>query len=273
MSDTRAIDHLDSVLADSTLRVRRSISEGLKIWQSKAGSYIAFTIITAIIAMILGFVPFLGQAFNSILIAPALTLGAYLYSNKVERGEDVEFGNLLDGFKFSKTIVVARILISIVSYLMMMLIFRNMFGNNWLDVMTGNTEFLTSEMLTEGFELTDFVNVDGMTYLYIIPFFLFLLFIYYTECFIGFYGLGAMDAMKYSAQFVMKHLIKVILLTIVVGLIVISGLIGIIIGILITASMLYPIFYRSFAMMTKLEEWQDEGSDDGYSLDDSLIQY
>lgn len=270
MSEMRALEHLDRVLPESSMGVRRSISQGFKIWQMKAGSYIAYTIIMIIAAMILGFIPILGQVVNAVLIAPALTLGAYIYTNKVERDHDVEFGNFLDGFKYSKMIVIARILITIVTYLMMMLVFRNMFGDRWIDAITGNFEFLTSEILTEGFEMSDIVNVNGMTYVYLIPLILFTLFVYYTECFIGFFELDAMGAMKYSAQFVLKNLIKIILLTIVMGFIVAGGLIGIFVGIFITASMMYPVFYRSFAQMTRLEEYQGR-EDEGYNLEDNLV--
>jgi len=270
MSDERALEHLDEALKENELRVRQSIGSGFRIWQSKAGSYIAYCLVLFLISFILGLIPILGQIGNSILIAPALTLGAYMYTHKVERDDDVEFGNFFDGFKFIGTIAIARILIYIVIILLSILLFRNMFDGNWMSIMTGNTDFLTAELMDEDFEFSDFINVDAMTWVFLIPLLLCSMMIFYTECFIGFFGLSAMDAIKYSCQFVLKNLFKIIILNILIGLIAISGVIGIIVGMLITFSMIYPMFYRSFSIMTDLDNYL---GDDEYDMriEDNLV--
>ncbi len=274
MSDQNAIDHLDEVYQESNLRIRQSISSGFNIWKQSAGSFIAYIVVVIIISFILALIPGLGQIANNVLVSPALGLGAYLYANKLDTGAPVEFGDFLNGFKFSGTIIVARILITIVMFLLAMLLFRNMFGGNWLSVLTGESQTLTNSiteaMLDEDFDLSDYVNFTWMTLVYLIPLILFSFLIFYTECFIGFYNLSAMDAIKYSAQFVLKNLPKLIILTILIGIIAMSGIIGIFIGIIITISMIFPMFYKSFAIMTRLDEFENGGDLDDH-LEDVLI--
>ncbi len=53
----------------------------------------------------------------SLLVSPPLTAGFYLVANRISRGEDVEFGNCFEGFKFWLPVVGVNIVVGIITIL------------------------------------------------------------------------------------------------------------------------------------------------------------
>lgn len=71
------------------------LERGMEIFKKDMGSFIGFTLVQLVITTVAGFIPF-----ASLLVAPPLAAGVYLVAKRIDKGEQYEFANFFDGFKF-----------------------------------------------------------------------------------------------------------------------------------------------------------------------------
>ena len=64
-----------------------------------------------LIGLGLGMVPFIGPVLNGLSISSCLTLGGYLYSDRVANDQKAEFGNFFDGFQDIPKIIVLNLIL------------------------------------------------------------------------------------------------------------------------------------------------------------------
>lgn len=207
--------------------------------------------------MFLAFIPIIGTLASSLLVSPALTLGAYIVSHNIATEGNTDFGKFFDGFKKASDIIVAYLIIFAIAIIV--------FGALGLLIFTGAN--LSSIM--EG-DYSSLLGAGWMIFLVIIPVIYLSVLTSYTVPFIYFYDLSGLDALKYSARFVHSQWIWVFLFAIVVGLLVSLGMIALIIGIVFTIGFYYTMFYSSFAGITRLDDYLNEEKGDGVM--DMLIE-
>ena len=106
----------------------------------------------------------------------------------------------------------------------------------------------------------DFSGLSSMAFIAIIPMIYASLLVTFAVPIIGFYGLGSLEALQYSARFCHRHWVLLFLFFIIVMFIVLLGLIGFIIGVFVTMSFIYPMMYAAFQDIT---DWE------GYNIDES----
>ncbi len=263
MSDTRAIQHLDETLPRSRFQFGEYISEGFDIWKRNAGLFIGFGLLFILMILVINLIPIIGTIAGSVLISPALMLGAYIVSHRTLENENPAFGQFFDGFQFAKEIIVAY-LIMMVIYLILLIPFIFFMGTG---MVTWYMEAMSDPMTASGMDPPD-INLWGL--LALIPMIYVGVCFYYVVHFIGFYKLTALDAIKYSFKYVNKHWFLVFLFLIVVGLIAMSGLIALVIGVFITITFMFPMLYSSFRGMTELDTYYGEDTDS--NIIESLVE-
>ncbi|MEM6381009.1 MAG: hypothetical protein AAF705_22745 [Bacteroidota bacterium] len=75
------------------------ISRGWEIFRAYPGGFVAYTLLLAVITIVVIFIPILGPlAF--FVISPSLAAGYYLVADRIVHDEPVEFGSFFDGFNY-----------------------------------------------------------------------------------------------------------------------------------------------------------------------------
>ncbi len=242
-----AYDHLEDVLSQQTVfRTSEYFSEGFKMWKEHAKTFIVFTIIFGLSQALLTSLP-LGDMGNELWFKHAVGLGGILVSHRIYMGEHYVNRDFLEGFKFSAQIIVAHLLmVGIILVLCLPIL---------LAIGVGSLVQFADFPFSVPIELLAGLGI--WMSLLIIPIIYVLLLFAYVDCFIAFYGLSALEAIKYSAKFVHRHWLSVFGFFFLVVLMVVAGLLGFIIGIVVTISMVYPIVFYSFQDMTQLPEFED----------------
>ncbi len=241
-----AYDHLEAVLTERTpFHTSEYFSEGYKLWKQHAKTFIIFTLILVLVQSILTSLP-LGDLANEIWFRHAAALGGVLVSHRIFLGKAYDTQDFLQGFKFSAQIILAHLLlVGIIIVLLLPIL---------LAIGIGSLTQFADFPLSVPVELLAGLGI--WMGLLVIPIFYVLVLFAYVDCFIAFYNLPALDAIKYSVKFVHRQWFSVFGFFILIGLMVVAGLIGFIIGIVVTISMVYPIVYYSFQDMTQLEEFE-----------------
>lgn len=90
------------------------ISDGFDLFKKDAGSFIGFGVLSGILMMVAGFIPFGG-----IIVSPPLTAGFFIYCHKLVNDQTREFSDFFKGF--NGKIFGQLILVSLVSGLLSML--------------------------------------------------------------------------------------------------------------------------------------------------------
>lgn len=249
--------HLNHVLPQSRFEIGQFISDGWSIFKKGFGPFLGFILVFAFIAIIVNMIPILGMLASQLIITPALTAGAYLYSHSLKRNQNPEFGVFFSGFEYW-----AQLLVLYFIYLVLAMVFLiPFFFSAGFDALMN---WGTPEMIN------DFADFNMSAFLWFIPMMLALLLLSYAIHFVVFYKLSATDAISYSIKFCAKHYIYLLLFVIITMLIGMSGVIGLGIGILLTISAVYTLSYASFSGLTRLDDFLD--GDPEQAVVDSLIE-
>jgi len=256
------IPHLEDALLTSRFNIGDYLGEGFRLWKKEAGPFIGFGVVTIIISLMVNIVPFLGMFANQLLIGPALSLGAYIFSYKIYKEYmNPDFGDFFDGFKKASDIIVAYLIYFIAMLICFVPLFISFDLLNWIDM----------EPIEMAASLEDGL-LSWKLLLFVIPITVIALCFMYSTCFIYFYNLSAWQAVKYSFRFILKNFFSFFFFVIIAGLISISGIIGFFIGVVVTMTMFYPMLFASFKGLTQLEKF--ENRDDGIAdVHDALIDW
>jgi|GEM_PF-3528492 len=244
-----ATNHLEKILSEyRSFDIGDTLTRGYEIWKKDIWSYMGFFILYMIIIMGLSMIPIAGQLATSILIGPALTLGAAIFAYRLYSKDNAEFSNFFDGFAHWQQIAILGIITSIISIILLSPI---IFSLGWSIIADGG-----ASLLTEGFDNLTFSTLSkvgiGISVL---------LLVYFSVCisfavhFIGFFEVDAINAIKYSFKFVNRHWLWVFLYMIVAGIAACLGMILLLIGIIITAPLVYAFQFAAFDELTAVTEY------------------
>jgi membrane-anchored glycerophosphoryl diester phosphodiesterase (GDPDase) len=84
-------------------------SRGWEYFKLKPLEYVGYATLVIVITLVLSIIPIIGTI-ASLIISPALTVGALIFTNMLARNENPEFGNFFDGFKKLTPLLVAYLL-------------------------------------------------------------------------------------------------------------------------------------------------------------------
>jgi len=259
--------HVQQLLEeDYYFRFGDYISEGFRILGKNLGSFVVFTILFLIIAMVTSFIPIIGGFANSLIISPCLLAGLYIVANKVQRNEMTEFGDFFSGFQFLTQLALVAFMTSLITMLALIpFAFSNVGFINWIAELALNSESLADnpEMLFE-----DMPTFYPWTFILLIPPIYLAISYSWAPLFVVFHKLQFWDAMEASRIMITKKWFQYFIFTLVVGILASVGVVGFCIGILFTIPAAYCMIYAAFADATQLDEL-DNGED--FDIVDHLI--
>ena len=243
----RAINHLENELEQGEFSFGETFSYGWDIWKSNLLVLIGIMIIFMVISVVMGFIPYGGSQLAGILINPALMCGTYIFCANATKGRG-EFSNLFDGFSKWKELVFLT-LISYVIYIVCAVPFIYSLGIDNLSVLASGDPLVIRQSIPE---------FDVYNLLLLLPMIIVGLLMSLSVPMLYFYDLGPIDALKYSARFIMNHFFMFLLFFFVVILVGCSGMILLFIGIIITIPIIFTMSFAAFSKMTNLEGYNSE---------------
>jgi hypothetical protein len=226
------------------------ISRGFEIFQKNMGSYIGFTVLYSIIALVLNFIPF-----SSLIVSPILVFGFHMVSNHITQKQSMpDFGLFFKGFDHAGKIIV----ISLITLLAMLVVFLPFIISIFSSISSNLNDATSAEILQTvlaGPLPLLFVGIFGAIYLSISWSFAILIAV--------FHDMEAWTSMEMSRKLINKNWFMVFLFLFVVGIIAMSGVFLIFVGLIFTVPLAQCCIYAAFEDIAGLPTDDD--------IDDKLI--
>jgi hypothetical protein len=225
------------------------ISRGIDLLKKDIWSFVGFTAVYLLIAVVSSSIPVVGSLAFSLLLSPAFTVGYYLFAHRLDKGERPEFGQFFKGFDYFAPLA----LVAVVSMGAMLVCMAPLIGVWWRLLMgdlTAMDDFQFSIWMIIGIIPLMYLSVSWM----------------WANMFIVFYDMPFWDAMEMSRKVISKNWLMVFAFIIVLSIIGSLGVIGFCVGLLFTFPLIYTSMYAAFADVTRLME--DAGE---MEIEDHLI--
>lgn len=235
--------HLDRVLPISKFNFGDFFGAGFDLWKKGFWAFFGFGLLYTIIVGVVGMIPILGTIATNLILAPLLTGGAYIYCRNLRRDGNAEFESFFSLFKSPANLILAYFIYALIGILLC-LPFLFSVG---IEVF----EFWGTPDMINYFE-----DFDYTKFLLLLPILFVMILFTYIVHFVVFYKLSAIDALTYSFKFGMKHYIMILLFMITVFFVAMLGVIGLVIGIFFTFTMIYPMSFESFRLLTDLDGFE-----------------
>ncbi|MCO6488408.1 MAG: hypothetical protein J5I98_08325 [Phaeodactylibacter sp.] len=222
------------------------ISKGFALFQKNAGGFIGFAIVAGLIVVVSSLIPIIGSIASSFFLAPALTVGAYLVANKLDKGERTEFSDFFKGFEFVGPLALATLLMALVIVASLIPMF----------VAWGTSGFFAwvMESQSDPFGAGEPPAFPAWSILFAIPAVYLGVAYGWATMFIAFYRMRPWDALEMSRKMITKHWFVIFLYTFVLGLLASAGVILLLVGIFVTYPIMLCAQYAAFADVTRLME-------------------
>lgn len=225
------------------------ISQGFSLVQRNLGGFIGFALLYFAIQMGGALIPIIGSL-ALFVISPALTIGPYHVSHKLDRDQPVEFADFFRGFDK----------------------LGNLFVTSLLTTLMIVAALIPGIVLMMAFGISAFVggrfDADANWGLFLVAILIIMLPIIYlgisymwAPMFVWFYDLDAWSAMEASRRIIGKNWWLIFGFAIVCGLIAMLGVIMLLIGLLFTIPAIMCASYAAFADVTRLNEEEDQEAD------------
>ena len=227
------------------------LQKGFDLFGKNAGGFIGFTFVYILISMLSSVIPVIGPLVNGFVLSPALIVGFYLVSHKLNQGETTAFEDFFKGFNHIGQLALATLLqFLIIMATLIPAILVMVFAMGGMANLMELNEIPSPP-----------VGSILLVFLLIIPAIYLGLSYSWTYLFIAFYGMPAWEAMEMSRKMISKHWFTYFLFSIALGFIAIIGFIALFIGILAAIPIIYAAQYAAFADVTQLLEEGEEGFD------------
>ncbi|MBI1224388.1 MAG: hypothetical protein GC192_04045 [Bacteroidetes bacterium] len=229
------------------------IGRGFDIVQKDWGSFIGFTVIFLVLVMVISLIPFVGSIANQLLVTPALTVGFFLYANKLDKGERPEFGTFFKGFDFAGQLVISALIMMVIIGITFIPFGIVVWKYGWV-------EWYMELMKNPRVQPADMPDLPPVwSFLLFLPAMFLSVAYAWTYHFVGLYKLEFWDALEASRRLLTRHWLMFFLFAIVTGLIAGAGVLLLCIGLLFTLPAYMCMSYAAFADVTKLNEDPLEG--------------
>lgn len=224
---------LEDILVNGySFNIEEVFGLGLKLFQERLWSSVAYATLLFIVFSILGFIPFLGFLCG-ILLTPALQAGYFLVAHKVFNEESVEFEDFFGGFKekfftlCTKGLIIAGIIV-ILSFFTFVLSDYSLtsFGSIWY--LLGHS----------GMKIM-------MLFLSLIFLSLFSLLLFST-IFLLFENLSPWESITTSAKFVLKNFSQMLGLSLALVVLNALGAVFALVGLLFTVPLSHCVLFATY---------------------------
>jgi hypothetical protein len=249
---------LDDILSNGyQLDAMAAISRGFNILGKDLGSYLGFCILSFVISIIVGMIPYLGTI-AMLLVGPALHAGYAYYLKSYLHQNSSEFSNFFNGFKQPQVIqlaianFIAQAIILVISGLVILAFCGNIFSDLYDSylALSNPTNREAQEAALEYF--LNAQNIAGISTASLLAGLLSLLWIL-TSQFIVFREMPFGDALEASRKIVMKKYFSFLGWLIVWGIILIVSALPCGLGLLFTYPAMMLSIYALYMQITEDE--------------------
>jgi len=237
-----------------TFSIGQAISDGWRIVSKYLGYYIGAGVITVIITIFVGFIPFGGSILNNLVISPCFAASAIFITWRISKGYAwTDFGDMFKGFSYATPVLISTLIQAFVMVLIGLLCFFSLIPQlvDLFELSQGSGAYQNQEEITE---LVRSIFFDTKN---ILLFCLFLLAILLLSAvwafkihFIVVYKMEAWPAMELSRKVTTPNLLRMVGLFIIIGLIVIVSALLCGIGLLFSLPLSIGAIYSAFAQIT-----------------------
>ena len=246
-----------------TFSIGQAISDGWRIVSKQLGYYIGAGVITVLIGMFVGIIPYGGSILNNLVISPCFAASAIFITWRISKGYAwTDFGDMFKGFSYATPVLISTLIQSFVMALIGLLCFFSLIPQlvDLFELSQGSGAYQNQEEIIELLR-SIFFNTKN-----ILLFCLFILAILLLSAvwafkihFIVVYKMDAWPAMELSRRVTTPNLLRLVGLFIIIGLIVIVSALPCGIGLLFSLPLSIGAIYSAFAQITGSDQ-SDENS-------------
>ena len=247
-----------------TFYIGKAISDGWRIVSKQLGSYIGAGVITVIISMFVGFIPFAGGIVNNLIVSPCFTASAIFITWRISKGYGwTDFGDMFKGFSYITPVMIATLIQGVVMISIGLLCFFRLIPElvDLWELSQGSGAYQNQDEIAELFRSV-FFNTKN-----ILLFCLFLLALLLLSAvwafkihFIVVYKMDAWPAMELSRRIAAPNFLRLVGLYIIIGLIIIVSALPCGVGLLFSLPFSIGAVYSAFAQITGSDQ-PDENSE------------
>ena len=246
-----------------TFSISQAIRDGWRIVSKHLGYYIGAGVITVIIGLFVGVIPYAGSILNNLVVSPCFAASAIFITWRISKGYAwTDFGDMFKGFSYATPVLISTLIQSFVMVLIGLLCFFSLIPElvDLFELSQGSGAYQNQEEIIELVQ-SIFFNTKN-----ILLFCLFILAILLLSAvwafkihFIVVYKMDAWPAMELSRRVTAPNLLRLVGLFIVIGLIVIVSVLPCGIGLLFSLPLSFGAIYSAFAQITTSDQ-PDENS-------------
>ena len=248
----------------STFSIGQAISDGWRIVSKHLGYYIGAGVITVIISMFVGIIPYGGSILNNLVISPCFAASAIFITWRISKGYGwTDFGDMFKGFSYATPVLISTLIQSFIMVLIGLLCFFSLLPElvDLFELSQGSGAYQNQE---EIIELVRSIFFDTQN---ILLFCLFMLAILLLSAlwafkihFIVVYQMDPWPAMELSRRVTTPNLLRLAGLFIIIGLIVIVSALPCGIGLLFSLPLSIGAIYSAFAQITGSDQPDEENN-------------
>ena len=250
-----------------TFYIGKAISDGWRIVSKQLGYYIGAGVITVLISMFVGVIPYGGSILNNLVVSPCFAASAIFITWRISKGYAwTDFGDMFKGFSYATPVLISTLIQSFVMVLIGLLCFFSLIPQlvDLFELSQGSGAYQNQE------EIIDLVQSIFFNTQNILLFGLFMLAILLLSAvwafkihFIVVYKMDPWPAMELSRRVATPNLLRLVGLFIIIGLIVIVSALPCGIGLLFSLPFSIGAVYSAFAQITG----SDQPDENNYMFD------
>ena len=250
-----------------TFAIGQALSDGWKIVSKHLGSYIGAGVITVLISMFVGIIPYGGSILNNLVVSPCFVASAIFITWRVSKGYAwTDFGDMFKGFSYATPVLISTLISSFVMALIGLLCFFSLIPQlvDLFELSQGSGAYQNQEEIMELFRGIFFNTKNILLFcLFILAILLLSAIWAFKIHFIVVYKMDAWPAMELSRRVTTPNLLRMVGLFIIIGLIVIVSALPCGIGLLFSLPLSIGAIYSAFAQITG----SDQPDDSNYMFD------
>jgi hypothetical protein len=247
-----------------TFDIGRAISDGWGLVSKHLGYYIGAGVITVIISMFVGFIPFAGSIVNNLIVSPCFTASAIFITWRISKGYGwTDFGDMFKGFSYITPVMISTLIQGVVMISIGLLCFFSLIPElvDLWQLSQGSGAYQNQEEIAELFQSIFFTTKVILLFCGFMLAMLLLSVVWAFKIhFIVVYKMDAWPAMELSRRIAAPNFLRLVGLYIIIGLIIIVSALPCGIGLLFSLPFSIGAVYSAFAQITGSDQ-PDENSE------------